>query len=336
MTRRMTATLVAAGALAAFFLVVAVAAANHVFPSLTNTGSTAATSFRVPMVPAYKPCQATSQGGTPTGTHSGVPGDSCIMSANTLAAGKAQLVSAVAYMGPTSIGWTQLSVVNGNTASVDIKLAGNMTDVRCKTAGTGGCATGQIDYNPNTTAGPYTTTGSGTGTPPSPPCTTLASCFSGRDMTATAEIPIEQYTGANAGMPAPQGAVTEHRAVADRAFHSTDHYNAKTTSSSCNTTKPSGYPAGDTTAPFCQGTTQDSAFPVPIVCTPNGSTTTAPGSSCGFNTTVNALVPGGVVNGKRSDIEVGQIEYYDAGANATAEFPAGDDKIIARQGLTVP
>jgi hypothetical protein len=330
MNRRMSATLV--GALTAFFAVVGVASANHPFPALTNTGSTAATSFRVPLVPAYKPCLATSQGGTPNGTHSGVPGDSCVMSANTLAAGKGQLVSGVAYGGPSSIGWLQLSIANGNTASEDIKITSNMTDIRCKAAGTGGCVTGQIDYNPNAAAGPYTTPGSGTGTPPTPPCTTAASCFSGRDMTATAEIPIET----SAGMPVAPGATTEHRAIADRAFHSSDHYNAKTTATSCNTTKPAGYPASDTTAPFCQGTTQDSAFPVPLVCTPNGSTTAAPGSSCGLNTSVNSIVPGGVVNGKRADIEVGQIEIYDAGANGTSEFPAGDDKIVARQGLTAP
>jgi hypothetical protein len=332
----MTATLVAAGALAAFSVVVSVALANHPFPALNNTGSTAATSFRVPLVPAFKPCLASDQGGTPNGTHSGVPGDSCVMSANTLAAGKAQLVSAVAFPGPSSIGWLQLSVANANTASVDIKITENVTDVRCKTAGTGGCATGQVDYNPNSATGPYTTPGSGTGTPPTPPCTSLAACVSGRDMTASAEIPLEQSSGTNAGMPVAAGTVTEHRAVADRAFHATDHYNAKTAAASCNTTKPSGYPAGDTAAPYCQGTVQDSAFPVPAVCTPNGATTTAPGSSCGFNTSANALVPGAVVNGKRSDIEVGQIQIYDAGANGVVEFPSGDDKVAFRQGLTVP
>jgi len=353
MSRRLSATLVAAGVLAASLVVVAIASANHPAPANNNTGvgsssaaTGAGTSFRVPVVPAYKPCRAVSQGGAnppANGLHSGVPGESCLHAAETLAAGKAQLVSNVAYQGPTSIGWAQLSLKSTGPGQ-DILIKGNSTDVRCKTAGTGGCAAGQIDYNPVVTpAGPYTgpVTGSGPNTAPGPACTSLATCFGGRDMTATAEIPLQQIGGLNAGMPLTTGSgKTEHRALADRAFHTTDHYNSAKSGSgpaSCNTVHPTGFPASDTTAPYCQGTTQDSPFPVPVVCTTVGTATTAPGSSCGVNTSANALVPGAVVDGKRSVIEVGQIEIYDAGANAVPNFPgAGDDKIVSRQGINVP
>jgi hypothetical protein len=340
MRKRMSVPL-AGGALAAFFAVVAVASANHPVPANNSTGTTAATSFRVPMVPAYKPCRAADQGGTPNGTHSGVPGDSCVHSANTAAAGRAQLVSAVVMPGPSQIAWLQLSMKNPNTAGADLAIKANATDVRCKIANaTAGCAAVNGDYNPSGAAGPYSSVGSGHSTAPSPQCTSLAACFAGAEMTLTAEFPLQRLTGANAGQPVGPGAATEHRTVADRAFHSTDHYSAKNAppGNACNTTKPAGYPAADTTAPFCQGTTQDEPFPTPMVCTPNGSASTPPGSSCGVNTTANSIAVGAVVNGKRGVVEVGQIHIYDSGLNGIRQFPAptGDDKVWARQGIFIP
>jgi hypothetical protein len=340
MSKRMSTHLVWA-ALAAFFAVAAVASANHPVPSINHTGTTAATSFRVPIVPAYKPCRAADQGGTPNGTHSGVPGDSCIHSANTAAAGRARLVSDLVMPGPQSIAWAQVSLKNPNTPSVDVALLGNGTDVRCKVANPGaGCAAVNGDYNPNTAGGPYTAVGSGPSKAPTPPCTSLASCFAGADMTTTAAIPLQQLTGPNAGQPLPPGAVTEHRTVPDRVFQSTDHYNAKNTppGNACNATKPAGYPAGDVTAPFCQGTTQQEPLPIPVVCTPSGSPSTPPGSSCGFNSTANSIVVGAVVNGKRGVVEFGPIQTYDSGLNRIREFPApgADDKLVATQGVFLP
>lgn len=327
MSRKMSAALVVSGALAALFVTVGVAFATHPFPSLSATGTTAATSFRVPVTAAYKPCRATDQGGSPDSTHSGVPGDSCSTP------GAATLVSAVVKPGPTQIAWIQIGLKSPNTAAVDVTLQGNSTDVRCKVAlPAAGCSAVNADYNPNTAAGPYTTPGSGTGTPPTPPCTSAASCFSARDMTATAEIPRQKSAGANAGMPYDPGINAgqprdEYRTVPDRAFHSTDHYNSRTAAAACNT---AGSPP-----PNCLATTQDEPFPVPVVCTPVAG---AAGSSCGTNTTANSLVPGAVVNGKRASLEIGQIQIYDAGVNGVANFltTTGDDRIAARQGITIP
>jgi hypothetical protein len=49
------------------------------------------------------------------------------------------------------------------------------------------------------------------------------------------------------------------------------------------------------------------------------------GSSCGVNTTANALAPGMVIKGKAADIELGQIQVKDSGPNGRI----GDDDDIA-------
>jgi hypothetical protein len=317
--RRVSASLGVSGALAAFFVMASAALATHPFPALNNTGTTAATSFRTPLVPAYKPCKASDQGGTPDSTHSGLPGDSCSTT------GAAGLVSAVVKPGPKSIAWAQISLKNPNTANVDVAITGSATDVRCKIANaTAGCSAIGADYNPNTAAGPYTTPGSGRVTPPTPPCTSAAACFSGRDMTATGEMPLQKADG----MPVDPGTVTEYRTIPDRAVHVTDHYNARKTAAACNT---QGSPP-----PNCLGTTQDEPLPVPVVCTPTADTTI--GSDCGVNTTANSLIPGAVVNGKRAVVEGAQIQVYDSGLNGVADFltTTGDDRIVVKQGITIP
>jgi hypothetical protein len=322
MSRRFSATLGAAAALAGVLVTAGIAFASHPFGALNNTGNTAATGFRVPMVAAYKPCRAADQGGTPDSTHSGVPGDSCS------GTGANRLTSDLVKPGPNQIAWVFLGVRSNPR---DVTLQVNMTDVQCRKAHVASnCAGAGDDYNPSTAAGPYTTPGSGHSTPPRPPCTSLASCFSGADMTETAEIPLTQFSGPGAGMPVNPGTVTEVRSVADRAFQATDHYSARKVAAACNT---QGSPP-----PNCLATTQGEPFPVPVVCTPTASTTL--GSTCGNNTTANSLVPGAVVNGKRGVVEVGQVHIYDSGNNGLRNYGTGggtgDDRIAVRQGITIP
>jgi len=308
-------------------IAVSSAFANHPVPSLSHTGGAG---FRVPIVPAFKPCVSSDS------THSGVPGPSC-----SSTAGGAKPVSALIKVGTGDIAWVQISLINPNTAGVDVALKGNATDVRCKvTNATAGCPVdtpngdADSDYNPDSSPGPYTAPGSGQATAPTPLCTTsLAGCSVGADMTATAEIPPTQADGSAYG----PGSITETRSVADRAFQATDHYNSKT-GATCTTTKPSvGWAASDVTAPYCLATTTAKPFPVPVVCEPNGDPLEPPGSNCGVNTTANSLVPNAVKDGKRSVLEIGQIQIYDAGSNGVRELGTGtNDKIVGRQGIFIP
>ena len=81
------------------------------------------------------------------------------------------------------------------------------------------------------------------------------------------------------------------------------------------------------------GTAQDSSFPVTVPCA---------SGSCTAGTTANTLVPGTVVEGKRSVWELGQIEVRDAGPNGTgyANCPPvcgdGDESTFLREGVFVP
>jgi hypothetical protein len=55
----------------------------------------------------------------------------------------------------------------------------------------------------------------------------------------------------------------------------------------------------------------DVVFGPSIPCSPTGDTTV--GSTCAIDTTVNALIPGAVTAGRRSNWEFGQIEVQDGG-----------------------
>jgi Tol biopolymer transport system component len=88
--------------------------------------------------------------------------------------------------------------------------------------------------------------------------------------------------------------------------------------------------------------TADGVLEVPVRCTStaNGGT----GSTCSVGTTMDALLPGAVREGKRSVWELGQIHVRDAGPNGTGyEPPAcppdcgdGDETLFLRQGVFVP
>ena len=75
--------------------------------------------------------------------------------------------------------------------------------------------------------------------------------------------------------------------------------------------------------PGVAGTVADTSLDIPVSCTPTGDATV--GATCAVQTTVDALVPGAVPEGKRSIWELGQIEVDDAGG---APF--------MRQGVFVP
>jgi hypothetical protein len=79
-------------------------------------------------------------------------------------------------------------------------------------------------------------------------------------------------------------------------------------------------------------------FAAPCVAT----TDTSRGSDCDLQTTVDALIPGFVVEGKRANWELGQVSVKDAGPNGTglANCPPtcgdGDETTYLRQGIFIP
>ena len=76
----------------------------------------------------------------------------------------------------------------------------------------------------------------------------------------------------------------------------------------------------------------DTQIPVTVPCASTASD--AVGGSCSIYSTVNAIVPGAVVEGKRSNWELGQVQVFDGGASGTA----GDSgaTLFETQGLFVP
>ena len=242
---------------------------------------------RVSLVPAYAPCTAPDQ------THNLPLGFlSCSPSSTSPPTPRSPRV----IWGPSSIGFVRLVVCNvgaagafcnppnppapnGVWAQPDIRITGNVTDLRC-TALAPPCPTpGTSPYNPNAAASHYTAFGTGSTAPtppcfplaPNPPGTTNNNCgVTTQDATLTATIPGNAVGG---------------------AVRITDHNNA---------TNP--------------GTTVDSPFPVPVDCTPIAGA----GSNCGVNTSANALVGGAVIPGVAADIEVGQAMMLDNAQNPFA------------------
>ena len=69
------------------------------------------------------------------------------------------------------------------------------------------------------------------------------------------------------------------------------------------------------------GTVQDQAIGRTFACAQTASTAT--GSLCTLNTTVNALAPGLVKDAKRANWQLGQVQVFDGGADGDADTPAG-------------
>jgi hypothetical protein len=80
------------------------------------------------------------------------------------------------------------------------------------------------------------------------------------------------------------------------------------------------------------GTMQTIPYSAPVNCVATASTST--GSTCDLNTTVNALVPGAILEGRRTIWQFGQISVMDAGPDTIAGN--GDDAPFLRQGVFVP
>jgi hypothetical protein len=81
------------------------------------------------------------------------------------------------------------------------------------------------------------------------------------------------------------------------------------------------------------GTVQDAVFGPSIPCSPTADTNI--GSACSISTTVNALIPGLVVAGARSNWEFGQVQVDDGGPDGDGDT-AGDNTPFLAQGIFVP
>jgi len=185
----------------------------------------------------------------------------------------------------------------------DLRLTGSLRDVRCATSASAGCSPA-ADYDPNGAAGPYTSAGNGADTAAQPPCfpTTPSSdtaCIAGTDVTEVAQIP-----GAMAG-----GTGTTFEGSGVRV---TD----------------SGSGPGEN----LPRTVVDLGIPIPIDCLP--TPTSADGSTCGVNTTANALYAGIVQDGNAAVWQIGEIELEDSGPDGVRGN--ADDEVFAVQGVFVP
>jgi hypothetical protein len=88
------------------------------------------------------------------------------------------------------------------------------------------------------------------------------------------------------------------------------------------------------------GTVQSFRYEFAVDCVATTSTTI--GSSCNLNSTADALVPGSVLESKRTLWEIGEVSVKDAGPNGTgyANCPPacgdGDEATFLRQGIFIP
>jgi hypothetical protein len=88
------------------------------------------------------------------------------------------------------------------------------------------------------------------------------------------------------------------------------------------------------------GTMQSINYQAPVDCVATALDTI--GASCNLSTTADAIVPGTVIEGRRSIWELGQVEVRDAGPNGTgyANCPPvcgdGDEATFLREGVFVP
>ncbi len=80
------------------------------------------------------------------------------------------------------------------------------------------------------------------------------------------------------------------------------------------------------------GTAVDLPFPVLTGCT--ATPDAGIGATCLANTSANATVPGVVKDGKRSVVEIGQLQVFDGGPDGLAS--TGPNKLFTIQGLFIP
>ena len=58
------------------------------------------------------------------------------------------------------------------------------------------------------------------------------------------------------------------------------------------------------------------------------------GETCALSSSVNAVVPGAVTEGKRAIWQIGSTDVFDGGADGVASTPP--NTVFARQGIFVP
>jgi len=320
-------------ALLAFGLIASSAMASHEHPI-------GASPIRVPLVPAFDACTS------PNSTHGPplafpscnppVPTSGLVKTgAGSIGSGwiiVCNVGSAVSECNQTAPGFT-------SAMQPDVRLYGAGRDVQCRiTSAGGGCSAPGADYNPNG-SGPYTTTCTtatvcGDNGKPTPFCApgagSSAACAAGSEVTETAALGNASGTtvdptaqcGTNPACLAFAGHFVGH------AIRVTDHYNCG-----------AGLPPTDANAcPADPGTSNRAAtmvdilFPVPVDCLPTASA--ALGSTCGANTTANALVPDSVIAGKQAIVETGEIEALESGSDAIRGN--SNDEVFATQGIYLP
>jgi Tol biopolymer transport system component len=81
------------------------------------------------------------------------------------------------------------------------------------------------------------------------------------------------------------------------------------------------------------GTETDTSFPVTIPCA--GTADASVGSTCSIDTTVEAIAPNAVKEGRRAVWGLGQVKVYDGGLDGTAAT-TGDNTLFMDEGLFIP
>jgi dipeptidyl aminopeptidase/acylaminoacyl peptidase len=153
---------------------------------------------------------------------------------------------------------------------------------------------------------------------------TTANTSDDADIAATISITDVRCRTANAACPGGAGSDYEGKlAGVLTALRITDRLNTPP--------GPDGVPG-----------TASGVLEMPVQCTATASTST--GATCSLSTTLDALLPGAVREGKRSVWELGQIHVRDAGPNGTGyessacppDCGDGDETLFLRQGVFVP
>jgi hypothetical protein len=80
------------------------------------------------------------------------------------------------------------------------------------------------------------------------------------------------------------------------------------------------------------GTVQDIPLPVIVPCTATEDTTK--GADCAVSTSIDALIPGAVPEGKRSVWALGQVQVFDGGPDGDAQ--SANNSLFAVQGIFIP
>jgi hypothetical protein len=80
-------------------------------------------------------------------------------------------------------------------------------------------------------------------------------------------------------------------------------------------------------------TVQDFLFPFVVPCAPTADP--AEGSTCSYSTTVDSIIPGAIVEGKRAMWTLGAVNVYDGGSDGDADTLFGNT-VLARPGVFVP